>query len=69
MFQNAPVPFPSDVNPGFAYVTLYLQFVTYFLIEDLFGAKRHLGVGDEEAVDQFVRLYTRSGKDSGSRAK
>jgi len=67
MFQSAPVPFPSDVNPGFAYVTLYLQFVTYFLIEDLFGAKRHLGVSDEDAVDQFVRLYTRSRKDSGSR--
>jgi AcrR family transcriptional regulator len=63
LFQKAPIPFPSDVNPGLAYVSLYLQFVTHFLVEKLFGAKRYLGVSDEEAVDQFVRLYTRSRKD------
>lgn len=63
MFQKAPVPFPENVNPGFAYVSLYLTFVTYFLVEELFGAKRHLGVSDEEAIDQFVRLYTRSRKE------
>jgi len=62
LFQKAPIPFPRNVNPGFAYVNLYLQFVTYFLVEELFGAKRHLGVSDEEAIDQFVRLYTRSPK-------
>ena len=67
LFQRAPIPFPRDVNPGFAYVNLYLQFVTYFLVEELFGAKRHLGVSDEEAVDQFVRLYTRSRKDRASK--
>ena len=63
LFQKAPVPFPSGVNAGLAYVSLYLQFVTYFLVEELFGAKRYLGVSDEEAIDQFVRLYTRSRED------
>jgi AcrR family transcriptional regulator len=67
LFQKAPIPFPGDVNPGFAYVTLYLQFVTYFLVERLFGATRHLGVSDEEAVDQYVRLYTRSRKDRAAK--
>jgi AcrR family transcriptional regulator len=67
LFQKAPIPFPSDVNAGFAYVTLYLQFVTYFLVEELFGAKRHLGVSDEEAVDQFVRLYTGSRKNQAAK--
>jgi AcrR family transcriptional regulator len=62
MFQESAPPFPEDVNPNFAYANLYLQFVTYFLVENLFGAKRHLGVSDEEAVEQFVRLYTRNGK-------
>jgi AcrR family transcriptional regulator len=62
LFQKAPIPFPLDVDPGVAYVSLYLQFVTYFLMEHLFGAKRYLGVSDEEAIDQFVRLYTRSKK-------
>ncbi len=67
LFQKSPIPFPSNVNPGFAYVNLYLQFVTYFLVEELFGAKRHLGVSDEEAIEQFVRLYTRSGKGRASK--
>jgi AcrR family transcriptional regulator len=68
LFQKAPSPFPSYVNPGFAYANLYLQFVTYFLVENLFGAKRHLGVSDEEAVDQFVRLYTGSRENRASKA-
>ena len=67
LFQKSPIPFPRNVNPGFAYVTLYLQFVTYFLVEELFGAKRHLGVSDEEAVEQFVRLYTRNEKARASK--
>jgi len=67
LFQRAPIPFPSVVDPGFAYVNLYLQFVTYFLVEELFGAKRHLGVSDQEAVDQFVRLYTHRGKGRASK--
>ncbi len=69
LFQKAPIPFPSGVNPGLAYVSLYLQFVTYFLVEELFGAKRHLGVSDEEAVDQFVRLYTGSKKNRVSKKR
>jgi len=67
LFQRAPIPFPKDVNPGFAYVNLYLQFVTYFLVEELFGAKRHLGVSDEEAIEQLVRLYTRGWKGRASK--
>jgi AcrR family transcriptional regulator len=67
LFQKAPIPFPSAVNPGFAYVSLYLQFVTHFLVEKLFGATRYLGVSDEEAVDQFVRLYTRTQKDRAAK--
>jgi AcrR family transcriptional regulator len=62
LFQKTKSPFPPTIDPGLAYATLYLQFVTYFLIEELFGAKRHLGVSDEEAIDQFVRLYTCSPK-------
>ena len=68
LFQKTPVPFPGNVNPGFAYTTLYLQFVTYFLVENLFGAKRHLGVSDEEAVEQFVRLYTSSRKNRNAKS-
>ena len=69
LFQKAPIPFPSGVNPGLAYVSLDLQFVTYFLVEELFGAKRHLGVNDEEAIDQFVRVYTGSKKNRVSKKR
>jgi len=69
LFQKTPIPFPRNVNPGFAYANLYLQFVTYFLVEELFGAKRHMGVSDEEAIDQMVRLYTGDGTIEGQRAK
>jgi AcrR family transcriptional regulator len=63
LFRNAKVPFARGVDPGLAYTSIYLHFFTYFLVEELFGAKRHLGVNDEEAVEQLVRLYTgRSGK-------
>lgn len=62
LFERQKPPFPAGIEPGLAYTTLYLQFVTYFLIEELFGAKRHLGVSDAEAVDQMVRIYTNGKK-------
>lgn len=68
LFLKEPAPFPPDVRPEFAYVNLYLQFITYFLIEELFGAKRHLGVTDEEAVNEFVRLYARGANDGATRS-
>jgi len=58
LIQTQPAPFPVGVDPGVAYTTLYLQFFTYFLFERLFGATRHLGLSDEEAVEHFVQLYT-----------
>ena len=58
LVQNVVTPFPAGVEPGLAYTSIYLQFFTYFLLEELFGAKRHLGVSDEEAIQQLIRLYT-----------
>ncbi|MFZ0139160.1 MAG: TetR/AcrR family transcriptional regulator [Candidatus Sulfotelmatobacter sp.] len=66
MIQKSKVTFPPGVDASLAYTAIYLQFFTYFLAEELFGAKRHLGMSDEEAIDQLVLLYTggrvRSGK-------
>ena len=62
LVQKSKVPFPPGVDAGLAYTSIYLQFFTYFLLEELFGAKRHLGMSDEEAIDQLVRLYTAGGK-------
>ena len=58
VIHRSKVVFPAGVNPSLAYTAIYLQFFTYFLAEELFGAKRHLGVSNEEAVDQLVLLYT-----------
>jgi AcrR family transcriptional regulator len=55
--QNGKLKFPKGVDPALAVTTIYLHFFTYFLTENLFGAKRHLGMSDEEAVDQMIRLY------------
>jgi AcrR family transcriptional regulator len=57
MAQRSKFPFPAGVDPGLGYTSIYLHFFTYFLVEELFGAKRHLGVSDEQAIDQLVLLY------------
>ena len=46
-------------EPGFVYANFYLNVMTYFLIEKLFGGNKHLGVSDKQAMDQIVDLYTR----------
>ncbi len=58
VIQKSKVKFPAGVDPSLVYTAIYLQFFTYFLAEELFGAKRHLGMSDEEAIDQLVLLYT-----------
>ncbi len=58
VIRESKVTFPPGVDPSLAYTAIYLQFFTYFLAEELFGAKRHLGMSDEEAIDQLVLLYT-----------
>jgi len=56
--RESKVAFPPGVDSSLAYTAIYLQFFTYFLAEELFGARRHLGMSDEEAIDQLILLYT-----------
>lgn len=58
VIRDSKVEFPAGVDPSLAYTAIYLQFFTYFLAEELFGAKRHLGMDNDAAVDQLVLLYT-----------
>ena len=67
VIRGSKVAFPDGVDPSLAYTAIYLQFFTYFLAEELFGAKRHLGMSDEEAIDQLVLLYTGGRVVSGRR--
>jgi AcrR family transcriptional regulator len=58
VIRTSKISFPPGVDPSLAYTAIYLQFFTYFLAEELFGAKRHLGMSDDEAIEQLVLLYT-----------
>ncbi len=58
VIRKSKIAFPPGVDPSLAYTAIYLQFFTYFLAEHLFKAKRHLGMDDDEAIDQLVLLYT-----------
>jgi len=48
----------SGVNPALAFTAIYLQFFTYFLVEKLFGGDQHLGMPDDLAVDQIIKMVT-----------
>lgn len=47
------------MDPSLAYTAIYLQFFKYFLAEELFGAKRHLGMSDEEPIAINSSFYIR----------
>jgi AcrR family transcriptional regulator len=46
-------------EPGFVYATIYLNIMTYFLVEKLFAGNRHLGMNDKRAMDRIVDLIVR----------
>lgn len=48
----------SGVDPALAFAAIYLQFFTYFLVEKLFGGDQHLGMSDDLAVDQIIKMVT-----------
>lgn len=44
------------IDASLAFTAVYLQFFTYFLVEKLFGGKQHLGVPDDRAIAQLIRM-------------
>lgn len=59
--QAAPRRLPRcrrGIDPALAATSIYLQLFTYFLVEKLFGGKQHLGMREERAVEQLIRIYT-----------
>ncbi|SRR5260370_23861840 len=58
----------GGVKPSLAFTMIYLQFMTYFLVETLFRGKEHLGVPEKEAISQMIRIFTEgcwAGKQKG----
>ncbi|HLK47921.1 MAG TPA: TetR/AcrR family transcriptional regulator [Bryobacteraceae bacterium] len=47
----------AGIDAPLAFAAIYLQFFTYFLIEKLFGGRRHLGQPDAAAVEQMIRIF------------
>jgi AcrR family transcriptional regulator len=48
----------TGVDPALAFTAIYLQMFTYFLVEKLFGGDQHLGMADDLAVEQIVKMVT-----------
>ncbi len=48
----------QEIDPALAAAHIYLQFFSYFLVEKLFGGKQHLGLPDDLAVPQVIRMLT-----------
>ncbi len=48
---------PAGVDPAVAFAALYLQFVTYYLVETLFGGKQHLGISEDAAIEHYIRMF------------
>jgi AcrR family transcriptional regulator len=58
----------NGIDPGLAFTAIYLQFFNYFLLEKLFGRGQHLGMPDDRAIDQLIKLVTKGlWRDSGQR--
>lgn len=48
----------NEIDPALAFTAIYLQLFTYFLVEKLFGGKQHLGMPDDRAIAQLIRMQT-----------
>jgi AcrR family transcriptional regulator len=49
----------GGIDPALAFTAIYLQLFTYFLVEKLFGGRRHLGMPDRRAVAQLIEMSLR----------
>jgi AcrR family transcriptional regulator len=44
------------IDPGFVLATIYMQILTYFLVERLFSGNQHLGVSDDTVIRRIIDL-------------
>lgn len=52
-----PADGTAAVDPGVGITLVYMQYANYFFVERLVGAKGHLGLSDEEAIETIARVY------------
>jgi AcrR family transcriptional regulator len=49
----------DGIDPAVGFTAAYMQFFNYFLVEKLFGGKRHFGIGDDEVIVQLAAIFSR----------
>ncbi|PCI40213.1 MAG: hypothetical protein COB53_01655 [Elusimicrobia bacterium] len=47
----------KDIDPAAAMMMVTLSFFNYFIVERLFGVRKHFGKSDKEMIDLFARVY------------
>ncbi|OIO07271.1 MAG: hypothetical protein AUJ52_10555 [Elusimicrobia bacterium CG1_02_63_36] len=45
------------VDPAAAMMMVTLSFFNYFIVERLFGVRKHFGLSDQEVIELFARVY------------
>lgn len=49
----------DGVDPAIAFTACYMQFFNYFLVEKLFGGRRHFGLSDEQVIAEVTGIFCR----------
>ena len=49
--------FAPGVDPAISLTLIYMQYVSYFVVEQLIGARGHLGLDDKTAVQTIARTF------------
>jgi AcrR family transcriptional regulator len=49
----------DGVDPAVGFTAAYMQFFNYFLVEKLFGGKRHMGLSDDRVVEHLTDIFCR----------
>jgi AcrR family transcriptional regulator len=49
----------EGIDPAVGFTAAYMQFFNYFLVEKLFGGKRHLGLSDDRVIEHLTEIFCR----------
>lgn len=49
----------DGVDPAIAFTAAYMQFFNYFLVEKLFGGRRHFTLSDDQVIAELTGIFCR----------
>ncbi|MEZ6186544.1 MAG: TetR/AcrR family transcriptional regulator [Planctomycetota bacterium] len=56
--ERARAALPGGQDPVTAFLTVYMQFFNFFIVERMIGARRHLGLSEGQALTAIAALFT-----------